>query len=311
MFEIKLNEVENKIEVFNISEFDFSSIKLSDPIEVESKEYDPILDALGLNVLVPTEDGEDFIYTYVSTNFLSDKLYTPTTLVGRKYSELYSFAKSSINWYKYVYETGEKISVYMYFYENGSLVSCLEQKVLLNGDELFVFMEDKSNLIQVKTQKSPFEASSLPKILVKKDGSVKVNIAYESLINAKERGIKELTLNDLDEYEILYNDMHLNLKASDIVKKILDREAYQIGYNMRILSSENKYSFVHGIARIVNYDNEPGVEFIILKELLDEELGLTLASDINIHSMQEFTKSGFLFYNIENKIGRASCRERV
>lgn len=109
MFEIKLSKVDNKIEVFNVSEFDFSTVKLSDPIEIEHKEYDSTLDTLGLNVLVPTEDGEDFIYTYVSTNFLSDKVYSPEVLLGRRYTELYSFAKSSVSWYKQVYELVKKL----------------------------------------------------------------------------------------------------------------------------------------------------------------------------------------------------------
>ena len=112
MFKVKLNKNENKIDVFNISEFDFSKIKLSNPVKVEPKEYDSTLDAVGLNVLIPVDDGEDFIYTYVSTNFLGDKIYGPDVLIGRRYSELFSFVKSSLDWYKEVYRTGKKTKIY-------------------------------------------------------------------------------------------------------------------------------------------------------------------------------------------------------
>lgn len=100
MFEAKINKNENKIEIFNVSEFDFSRIRLSKPIEVKPKEYDPKLKDLGLNSLIPTDDGEDFIFTFVSTNFLEDKFYTPKTLIGRRYTELFPFAKNSVEWYK-------------------------------------------------------------------------------------------------------------------------------------------------------------------------------------------------------------------
>lgn len=300
MFEAKINKNENKIEIFNVSEFDFSRVKLSNPIEVKPKEYDPKLKDLGLNSLIPTDDGEDFIFTFVSTNFLDDKFYAPKTLIGRRYTELFPFAKNSVEWYKKVYETGKKETIYIYFYENGSLVSCLEHKIVLWDDELVIFMEDKSDLIQVKSQKSPFEVSSLPKILVKENNAVKVNKAYESLVDARKRNIDKFTLEDLDNNEILYNDLNLDLSVSDIIKKLFNGEHYQIGYNMKMLTSKDKYSIVHGIARIINYDGEHAVEFIILKELLGDELELTLASDMNLDTIQEFTKSGFLYYNIKN-----------
>ena len=95
----------------------------------------------------------------------------------------------------------------VYFYENDVLQIGIELKVLLNNDEIYFFMENKTEMYELQTrEKNNFELSTLPKSIVQNNRIIRINHAHELLTNMSIEEANKLNFDDFNKHKIVYNE---------------------------------------------------------------------------------------------------------
>ncbi len=301
MFEARFNEIDNRLEIFNVSQYP-DEINAPVKMEIEPKKYDKIFTELGLNVLMPINDGEDFIYTYVGTSVAKGNLYSFDSLIGRSFGDVYPYFKEHFYpIFREVLKTGDRQDIFVYFYEGKELQIGIDLKVLLNNDEIFFFMENKTEIYELQTrEKNNFELSTLPKSIVQNNRIVKINRAHELLTNVSIEDANKLTFDDFNKHKIVYNDTGLVLNYSQIMEKVLSNEYPQITYNMVVDTYENPRR-LQGLARHITYQGAPAIEFTVLRELEEFDAELDEFTQGKMDLIQKISKTAFMFYDVTDK----------
>ena len=131
MFDIRFDGTDNVLEIFNVSQYP-GEINAPVKLDVEHKKYNKVFTDLGLNVLKPINDGEDFIYVYVGTSIAKNELYSFDSLIGRSFGDVYPYFKEYFfPVFREVLNTGDRRDILTYFYEGKDLKIGIELKVLL------------------------------------------------------------------------------------------------------------------------------------------------------------------------------------
>lgn len=301
MFEVKFFESENRVEIYNLSEYPYE-INAPIKLDVEPKEYDKSFIDLGLNVLRPIDNGEDFVFVYSSTSVGKNVLYSFDNVIGRSFGDLHPYFKEYFYpVFKKVLNTGERGDVSFYIFEDGELHTGLELKVVLHEDELFFFMENKTELYKRESrEKYQFDLSSFPKTIFQDGKILKVNKAFEELINVPNSRLEGIPVERINYWNIIYNDTGLVLNYSQLLDKILSGEYYQITFDL-LFEEENELIRYQNLARYININDKPAVEIIILRKLENYDIEANVFSHGKFDLIQKIAKTAFISYDIENK----------
>ncbi len=160
MFRVKFNEHINKFELFNFSEYD-DEINAPIILDIKDTNYDEFFKDINLNILKPINNCEDFIYTFVATNYAKDFLYDVDNLVGRSFGDLYPYLKEDIyKIFERVFNTHEKEIVNFYFYEENVLSICYKMDILFNKGEIYFLFNDITNEIMKAEEFADFNAAA-------------------------------------------------------------------------------------------------------------------------------------------------------
>ncbi len=301
MFEVKFFESENRVEIYNLSEYPYE-INAPVKLKVEPKEYNKSFIDLGLNVLRPIDNGEDFVFVYSSTSVGKNVLYSFDNVIGRSFGDLHPYFKEYFYpVFKKVLNTGERGDVSFYIFEDGELRNGLELKVVLHEDELFFFMENKTELYKRELrEKYQFDLSSFPKTIFQDGKILKVNKAFEKLINVPNSRLEGIPVERINYWNIIYNDTGLVLNYSQLLDKILSGEYYQITFDL-LFKEENELIRYQNLARYININDKPAVEIITLRKLENYDIEANVFSHGKFDLIQKIAKTAFISYDIENK----------
>ncbi|MCQ2964481.1 MAG: hypothetical protein MJ203_02825 [archaeon] len=301
MFEVKFFESENRVEIYNLSEYPYE-INAPVKLEVEPKKYDKSFIDLGLNVLRPIDDGEDFVFVYSSTSVGKNVLYSFDNVMGRSFGDLHPYFKEYFYpVFKKVLNTGEREDVSFYIFEDGELRTGLELRIVLHEDELFFFMENKTELYKRESrEKYQFDLSSFPKTIFQDGKILKVNKAFENLINVPNSRLAGIPVERINYWNIIYNDTGLVLNYSQLLDKILSGEYYQITFDL-LFEEDNELIRYQNLARYININDKPAVEIIVLRKLENYDIEANVFSHGKFDLIQKIAKTAFISYDIENE----------
>ncbi len=301
MFKISFDETINKLEIFNVFEYPH---EINAPIKknIEPK-INKMFNKLGLNIIRPINNEEDFIYTYLGNPMLQNSLSNLDELIGRSFGDIYPYAKEHIYpIFKEVYKTDEEQTITIHIYEDEDLKNVFKLRILLDDEknEIYLLIEEKSENYKLRNLiKNDFESSQYPKSIVQDGQIVKINKAYECLTGATIEEVRKLTTQDFNKHEIIYNDTGLVLKYSELINKILAKEYYQITYNILRDSGENPKR-LECIARYINFKGSPAVEFTFIKEIDEFDVKLNDFTHGKVNLIQKIAKTAFILYDIEH-----------
>lgn len=300
MFEVKFFESENRVEIYDLSDYPYE-INAPIKLDVEPKEYDKSFIDLGLNVLRPIDNGEDFVFVYSSTTVGKDVLYSFDDVIGRSFGDLHPYFKEYFYpVFKKVLNTGERGDVSFYIFEDGELHTGLELKVVLHEDELFFFMENKTELYKRESrEKYQFDLSLFPKTIFQDGKILKVNKAFEKLINVPNSRLEGIPVERINYWNISYNDTGLVLNYSQLLDKILSREYYQITFDL-LFEEDNELIRYQNLARYTIFNDKPAVEIIVLRKLENYDIEANVFSHGKFDLIQKISKTAFIFYDLEN-----------
>ena len=303
MYNLEFFESENRIEIYNLSDYPYE-INAPIKLDVEPKEYDKIFIDFGLNVLKPIDNGKDFVFVYSSTNIGKDVLYSYDTVLGRSFGDLHPYFKEYLYpVFRRVLNTGKREDVFIYLFnsdnKNIGLYAGVELKLALHNDELFFFIENKTQSYELEIRsKNNFELSILPKSIVQNGRIVKINKAHELLTNVSIEEANKLTFDDFNKHKIIYNDTDLVLNYSQIMEKVETNEYHQITYDM-VVDTYEKPRRLQGLARHIIFQGNPAVEFTVLKELEEFDAELEEFTRGKMDLIQKISKTAFMIYDVE------------
>ena len=307
VFKVKFDKSVNKLEIFNASKYP-NEINAPIKIPIKPKQYDKILKKLGLNILQPINEGEDFIYTYLGNSMINDSLYhledsNIDNLLGRSFGDIYPYFKEYIYpIFKEVYKNDEEKIVMIHIHEDNSLKNIFELRILLNDDEeeIYLLIKDQSEMYKLKNlTKNKFELSPYPMSVVQNGHIVKINKAYEDLTGISIEEANKLTKHDFNKNKIIYNDTGLVLNYSQIIDKILAKEYHQIIYNI-LIENNGQPKILECRATPINFKGENAVKFQFIREINEFDIKLNEFTHGKVDLIQKIAKTAFIFYDVEN-----------
>ena len=224
MYKVKFNKDFNRINVYNISHY-LIDIRDLDKYEIEYQEYNKVLKDLGLNILIPSKDSEDFICKYIGTSYFKDILYeNEKDLIGRSFGDLFPFIKDNANnLFKRVLKRKKKEIVNIFFYENNLLEYVINVKLTEKDNEIYFFLDktlmNKEAMLESKTYVNALQIQDL----------YKTNVTVRDMQTATSISIHYVTPNG--EYvwsPEVYNIIERNPRPTDrnnhIILELVDDE---------------------------------------------------------------------------------------
>ena len=145
--ESKNNEIFFKIELNKLEDI-YKECKQAE--KVEKFNMSEILNKIefGINILVPADNKDDFIFKYSNSIFWD--YFKPNLhkyLIGRHYSEVMPDLNKLINKeisFKHIYQSNESWDSTLKLYDNDDLIKAWSQKKLNYQNQLVISFEDKT-----------------------------------------------------------------------------------------------------------------------------------------------------------------------
>ncbi len=121
--------------------------------EVDEIKNTDFFQELGLSVLTPINDGEEFVYRFMPEGHLSLFLDDKGSFIGRSHGDLYPHLKEfSYNIFRRVLKTKKPEKIISSIYENNVKVFVIGIKVLYVEEEICTYNEDLSEQFSSKNE---------------------------------------------------------------------------------------------------------------------------------------------------------------
>lgn len=236
---------------------------------------------MGINILQPTKNNEDFIFLYTNATFWNYfKKDLNKYLIGRQFNEVLpklsqaSYKKTSI---KTLFSSKIIIDSIIKLYQDNTLIKVWSQNKSYYKNQLIITIEDNTEFFKEKEQEEKiFHEASFPKIQINKQFKVlKVNKAY-----IKDIGYTREELNNVS-----YNNLILEYKQKtkgitnfpEGLQAVFDKKEKSILSQVKIITKKGEQKYFKCYSRLINDDTiQVGFhDFTKLKQTQEKELNIS------------------------------------
>lgn len=248
MFNVIYNSKIHNFKIFNFSKYP-NSIEAPIRENVIFNES-TLYDKLGLAVLKPINDGEEFMYLYANSSLLKHAIYPFDDLAGRYIGEVFPYVHDELNAiYREVYKSDDVLYATFDFYESDELVNSYKMRTFYDDGNVFFAFEDQT------------------KEVLKNDELLKINSTLEDMQSAVSISINFRDPNGVffwssETYNIIereprpedkYNNIIMDL-ASDVSNSEFDKIIENMEPNKFIGAREFEITLENGKTKILKGD---------------------------------------------------------
>ena len=257
--------------------------KVADCPEVSNQ---PLLNLMddGMDVLIPYNDGEDFIIQSPSNHTLSFlDFYDVDLIKGRLYGEIFPLLKN-INLVKALqetYKTGKTHKVTMLFYDNERLVTSFHKVLVYFNNKVYIIVkrDSRSDLI-FRQEHDLFYNNPNAMIVYQNESIIKVNQAFADMLG--------YNIDDVLGKHYLFTEPKLINETFEefieINKKLLNRELFVYNGLIKLKHSSGKYIYVQYSGQPVVFNDQPAIQsscIDVTDKIETEYKALQLQKDID------------------------------
>lgn len=213
---------------------------------------------IGINILEPTANNEDFIFLYSNNTFWNYfKKDLNKYLLGRKFSEVLpkinqpSNEKTSL---KSVFSSKTPIDLIIKLYQEDSLIKVWSQNKINYKNDLIITLEDLTEFYKEKEKEEKiFCEASFPKIQINNDFKVlKLNKAYHNIIGYS---IKELNQTDYSKLILEYDFKTKGVKSfNDGLNKVFFKKEKSFISEVKIITKNESIKYFNIYCRLIDDD---------------------------------------------------------
>lgn len=308
---VKLNRkiviLDKNKNIVNVNELDEDEplfVKTPNVIEgLKKSEHEKVLLNIddGIDVLIPYNNGEDFVFQNASYHTADFAKVKPCELFNKSYPKSLPYLVDAgfFDVMKKVYKTGESQEITFLYYIDNQIISKFYKVFVKNNDKIYIIIRRESDFSIVHDEGLDlFYNSPDPLIVVQEKKIVRVNKAAEKITG--------YTNSELIGQDYYFNKPYFNEKTSpeeinEIYMKILNRELFNYTDVLTFKNKDGRNIYTKTTLQPSTYDGKNAVlfNFIDISEgIQHEQHAKRLNEALNLVS--EISKIAYMYYDTKN-----------
>jgi PAS domain S-box-containing protein len=308
---VKLNRkiviLDKNKNIVNVNELDEDEplfVKTPNVIEgLKKSEHENVLLNIddGIDVLIPYNNGEDFVFQNASYHTADFAKVKPCELFNKSYPKSLPYLVDAgfFDVMKKVYKTGESQEITFLYYIDNQIISKFYKVFVKNNDKIYIIIRRESDFSIVHDEGLDlFYNSPDPLIVVQEKKIVRVNKAAEKITG--------YTISELIGQDYYFNKPYFNEKTSpeeinEIYMKILNRELFNYTDVLTFKNKDGRNIYTKTTLQPSTYDGKNAVlfNFIDISEgIQHEQHAKRLNEALNLVS--EISKIAYMYYDTKN-----------
>lgn len=214
----------------------------------------------GMDVLIPYNDGEDFIIQSPSNhtlNFLN--FYDVDLIKGRLYGEIFPVLKrvNLVKALEKTYKTGKTHKITMFYYEDNKLITSFHKVLVKFNNKVYIIVQRDSRVELIYKQEYELFYNNPNGMITYRDGKfIRVNQAFADMLG--------YTIDEIVGQDTLFAEPQFveetfeNIK--EINRKLLNRELFVYEGLVKLKCKNGNYISVQFILQPVVFNDMPAIQ---------------------------------------------------